>query len=371
MIAEKLRMIKSKSTEPSPVLSTALTNSAIPPSPHEISQITARLNQIRPQIPQIDKLLLLHSKLPHPPSSTLDLVKKLTDCRNLLVGQVENISQELGKRLKGFLMNLGQLNLLIEQVQRLFNSLVSKMKESAGVNGLKTVNNCTVNNVSNGNVNNISNGTSVHNTAITATNNINSSNSNNLLNSASSTSSLSSNPANSANSSASSLTKFKVKPAITTNSQSSSNDKYEKLLIQRLSLPPDLSASFNNSSDSYIYNSAILRSRKNPKLKLTNQKHLKQRNILLSKEIQNLRFLSKYKTRIQDDGLGVICLHVASIQCQYIFRISQKYPFDELVYRIELNNNEKFVLLPKHLEPKTFPISITNIIRNYESTFDT
>ena len=149
MITEKLRMIKSKSTEPSPVTSASNTTQ-IPSAPNEIAQITGRLNQIRPQIPQIDKLLLLHSKLTNPNLGTLDLVKKLTECRNLLVSQVEIISPDYLKKPKsaGFLMNLSQLNLLIEQVQRLFNSLVSKMKESAGVGGIKSTGGSTTGNTS-------------------------------------------------------------------------------------------------------------------------------------------------------------------------------------------------------------------------------
>ena len=366
MITEKLRMIKSKSTEPSPVTSASNTTQ-IPSAPNEIAQITGRLNQIRPQIPQIDKLLLLHSKLTNPNLGTLDLVKKLTECRNLLVSQVEIISPDYLKKPKssGFLMNLSQLNLLIEQVQRLFNSLVSKMKESAGVGGIKSTGGSTTGN------------TSIHigNIAVVTSSNLSSSNAsttssnNNLLNSASSISSLST------NSSTGSLSKFKVKPTL----QTSSSEKYENLLIQRLTLPPDNTSSINSTnttnstsnSASARYNRALLKSRKNPKLKLTNQKHLKQRNILLAKELKNLRYASKYRTRIQDGGLGNINLHVTSNECQFIFRISQKYPFDDLLYRIEEMDaeNDKYVLLPTHKEPKTFPKSITNIIRSYESSF--
>lgn len=361
-------MIKSKSTEPSPTLTINIPNNpvnpVIPQGPLEISQITARLNQIRPQIPQIDKLLLLHAKLPNSPSSTLDLVKKLTDCRNLLVGQVENASnsqeqqqqqQQQGKRLKnGFLMNLGQLNLLIEQVQRLFNSLVNKMKESAGVSGLGAAGN-TGNSAGNtGNIAINGNIAITSNAAVTGNN-------------------LSSSITSLSNSSNGSLSKFKVKSSAPSSSTTnSSNSSYEKLLIQKLSLPPDSISTTAPPNDTFVYNSALLKSRKNHHmLRLTNLKHLKQRNLLLSKEIRNLRHQCKYKTRIQDDGLGIISLHVISLHCQYIFRIPQRYPFDELVYRIEPmdNNNTKFILLPKHLEPKTFPISVTNIIRNHETTF--
>ena len=100
MIAEKLRMIKAKSVDPvisNSVNSTTTTFNSNPPaapalnlSPQEIAQISIRLQQIRPQIPQIDKLLLLHSKLTSgAPLNTADMIKKLTDCRNILVNQIE------------------------------------------------------------------------------------------------------------------------------------------------------------------------------------------------------------------------------------------------------------------------------------------
>ena len=125
MIAEKLRMIKTKSTEPiisshSQNISNTATNSL---SSQEITQISTRLQQIRPQIPQIDKLLSLHAKLATTPPNTLEMVKKLTDCRNVLVNQIDSTTQQqqqaANKRdtSNSFVMNLSQLNLLIDTLE--------------------------------------------------------------------------------------------------------------------------------------------------------------------------------------------------------------------------------------------------------------
>lgn len=367
MIAEKLRMIKSKSvnttlnistslpTEPSPnsnVNVSNVTNPSVQLSPQEISQVTGRLNQIRPQIPQIDKLLLLHSKLPNPPVSSIDLVKKLTEFRNVLVNQIELVQvPDTGKRIKssssGYLMGLGQLNVLIEQVQRFFNALVSKMKESAGVVGgggggvggaVKQSSN-TVTNLS----------PTISNTSASSSNS---------LNSASTTSSRSTLSNSSEGTSSGTLKTKQLKSQVTPN--------YDKLLLQRLSLPPDGKSLDNNFHDNYTYRNILRRNEDSFHLKPTNQRHLKLRNILLSKELENLKEI--YRIKLQDEGLGIINLQISTKTCQFIFKISKKYPYDELIYRIittpDQQNNTR---LPKHLEPKKFPISVTNIIRNYES----
>lgn len=321
-------MIKSKSTEPSPSLSlqpqissttfNAINNPPVVISPQETAQITARLQQIRPQIPQIDKLLLLHSKLTTPPLNTLEMVKKLTDCRNVLVNQIEST---LAKR--AFAMNLGQLNLLIEQVQRLFNSLVAKMKESAGVSpALNTTNTKTT--VSSGSM------------SISSSSN---------------------------NSSSSSISMAKSSKSSKTHSTpTASSSEFEKLLLQRLSLPPDEPQKEFSWLQRYIsFNS----SRKSSSFKPTNLKHLKQRNCLLNFELKQLQSQTK-QVHVQESGLGTLSVLITHKGHRFIFQISHKYPYDQLIYRIEpLQSNSAFVL-PRHLEPKTFPLTITTILRNFK-----
>lgn len=369
MIAEKLRMIKSKSTstEPSPTLTNTTNNTnnninnnntqvannqVLNLTPQEISQISIRLQQIRPQIPQIDKLILLHSKLVSPPLNTLEMIKKLTDCRNILVNQIE-IS--VGGGRKNFVMNLSQLNLLIEQVQRLFNNLVSKMKESAGVSPALTTTTATTSSSVTTNTSNITKST---NTTTATTN----TNTNNLTSSSalSTTSSLH----NSSNTSISSSSKQKTS-SLKSKDNSNNNNNSSSLLLQRLSLPPDIT---NNDFDSWLKRFIAFNSSRKPSIRITNQKHLKQRNRLLNHELKSLN----QKYNIQDCGLGTLNVLISTETHRFIFQVAQKYPYDQLIYRIEAktksnpnNNKGATTLLPKNREPKTFPLTITSILRNF------
>lgn len=360
MIAEKLRMIKAKSTEPSPILTaisnaTIITNPILNLTPQEISQISIRLQQIRPQIPQIDKLLLLHSKLINPPLSTLEMIKKLTDCRNILVNQIE-IS--VGGGRKNFVMSLSQLNLLIEQVQRLFNSLVSKMKESAGVSPvLMTTSNSNASvtkSTNTANTTNTSYATNTTNTSHTHTNNPQISSS-----ALSTTSSLH----NSSNSSLSSSSKQKLNLKSSQNSSATNNNN--SLLLQRLSLPPD-DITTNLDVDNWLKRLIAFNSARKPAASTINQKHLKQRNRLLIYELKSLN----QNYHIQDCGLGNLNVLISKETHRFIFQISQKYPYEQLIYRIETksntNNKEAVTLLPKNREPITFPLTITSILRNFK-----
>ena len=353
MIAEKLRMIKAKSNEPSPIVSNTnintvtanvttnnVSNQTVTLNPQEISQISTRLQQIRPQIPQIDKLLLLHSKLANPPLNTLDLTKKLTDCRNILVNQIEISS---GNGRKTFVMNLSQLNLLIEQVQRLFNSLVSKMKESAGVSTTTTA---TTTAITTTPVVTVTPG----NTTLSSTK-ISNQNSSSALSSTSSSH-------NSSNSSISSSSKQqKLKTVVQNNT-----NNFEKLLLQRLSLPPDITSN-SNTADTWIKRFITYNSIRKPAVRIANQNHLKQRNRLLNHELKSL----KQKYHVQDCGLGILNVLISTETHRFIFQISQKYPYEQLIYRIESKKQSKNTfLLPKNREPKTFPFTITSILRNFK-----
>lgn len=274
---------------------------------------------------------MLHSKLANPPLNTSEMIKKLTDCRNILVNQIEissSSSSSSGGGGKSFVVNLGQLNLLIEQVQRLFNSLVSKMKESAGV----------ISSISNPNPNN--NNNNKISSSITASSSISS-----LHNSSNSSLSLS----------ISSNSKQK------TSTKSNQNDNFEKILIQRLSLPPDLTN--NQDFDNWLKRFISSSSSRKPAIRTTNQKHLKQRNRLLNHELKSLNC----KYHIQDCGLGNLNILIPTDQHRFIFQVTQKYPYDQLIYRIEAktNHNPTVTLVPKNREPKTFPLTITCILRNF------
>ena len=69
----------------------------------------------------------------------------------------------------------------------------------------------------------------------------------------------------------------------------------------------------------------------------------------------------------QEDGQGVLNLLLTSHARQFVFKIAQKYPFDELVYRVEDKEGSGAAVLPKNKEPKCYPITVTNIIQNYET----
>lgn len=347
MIAEKLRIIKQKSTEPSPILTTSTTQaqqSQAQPQPqqpqgqaNEINQITARLNQVRPQIPQIDKLLHLHSKLTTtPPAGTLEMAKKLTDCRNILVNQIEISSSTTTK--KSFLMNLSQLNLLIEQVQRLFNSLVSKMKESAGIQ--------------NSNVNG-NNSSHSQNKAPTTSQTASGSN---LYYAKSSTSLSSTSSASSVKSQTSSQKKLTTSPSTTSS--------YDKLLLQRLSLPPDRkSANIQAQGDNWV-KKYVLHGYSNGNTFETKLSHLKWRNRLLLHELKLLKLSSSsLKIHVQEIGLGTLNILISCQNYRFTFKISAKYPYDQLIYRVEHESNCGRPLK----EPKTFPFTITTILRNHLS----
>ena len=393
MIAEKLRMIKQKSTETSPAnnlnapVSQAQNISQSQLSPHSISQlqatpsqaaleishITARLNQIRPQIPQIDKLLNLYTKLTTPPLiGSIEMVKKLTECRNILVNQLELCSVTAANtQKKSFVMNLSQLNLLIEQVQRLFNSLVAKMKESAGITGGIAKNNTTPNTT------NTPNPHAVLNTKSSSISSI-------------SSGSLSSGSSITKLSSAKSISVTNVNVRKPTNI----NDSIDKLLLKRLSIPQETAdAGGTDKYDNWIKN-FLFASSKEQTRNNSAKSHLKQRNILILKE---LKLLKKFKFIIQEIGFGILNILVSNQNYRFIFQISQKYPYDQLIYRIEQvrdrntkrddirdieilkddhfhnrntqsNNNPfaSFITLPKQREPKTFPFTITNVLRNFE-----
>lgn len=349
MIAEKLRMIKSKSTEPSPILTannqSNFGNQVLNLTSQEITQISTRLHQIRPQIPQIDKLLLLHAKLVNPPLNTLEMIKKLTDCRNILVNQIE-IS--VGGGRKNFAMNFSQLNLLIEQVQRLFNSLVSKMKESAGVSPALTTTTAASTTTS-------SSASKSANTTFSA--NI----TNTSGNPAATSSSALSTTSSLHNSSISSiLSSSKQKPNLKSSSNTSNSGT--TLLLQRLSMPPDLSIDF----DDWLKRFIVFNSSRNPGVRTTNQRHLKLRNRLLNHELKSL----KQSYHIQDCGLGNLNVLISTETHRFIFQVSQKYPYEQLIYRIEAktktNNKGNVRLLPKNREPKTFPLTISSILRNFK-----
>jgi len=367
MIAEKLRMIKSKSTEPSPILttnsnSTIISNPVLNLTPQEISQISTRLQQIRPQIPQIDKLLLLHSKLVNPPLNTLEMTKKLTDCRNILVNQIE-IS--VGGGRKNFVMNLSQLNLLIEQVQRLFNSLVSKMKESAGLSPvLTTTSNSSVSATATKSTS-TANTTNSTNTTLAANTPYNSSAAYTPTNNSSSALSTASSLHNSSNSSLSSSSKQKSNLKSSQNGNATGNNNSS--LLQKLSLPPD-DITNNLDFDNWLKRLITFNSARKPAIITINQKYLKQRNRLLIYELKSLN----QNYHIQDCGLGILNVLISKETHRFIFQISQKYPYEQLIYRIETKsssnskNKEAVTLLPKNREPKTFPLTITSILRNFK-----
>lgn len=351
MIADKLRMIKQKSSEASPTL--IHQNNSIPLTPYEIIQITARLNQIKPQIPQIDKLLLLHAKLPSPPpAGTNDMVKKLSDCRNILVHQLE--VSDNSKKL--FVMNLTQLNLLIEQVQKLFNSLVSKMKESAGITS-GNINNNT-NNINNSFTANTSNSNNLPNSnPLLNTNNIFIGNS--PLTVASSLSSASS------VSSISTINSKILKKSIVTNTHSLTAVAFDKILLQRLSLP--------SSDDHLVLNDNfitkfILQTEREEEILFKNE-NLKRRNLLIFNELKLLKNENKIKFCIQEIG-GNLNILISQNNFRFIFKVSQKYPYENLIYKIEpkyrTHHKKDHYYLPKKREPKIFPFTITNILRNFD-----
>ncbi len=140
MIAERLRQIKSKaeqsgrhsgtqssasssqaSSTSSSTQSTPSTAQPLSLSPAEIAQLTTSLNSLRPQIPQIDKLIQLHSKA----STAPEVLKKLVELRNILVNQIEMASVK-----KSFFLTHAQLSLLTEQIQKVSSHLNSRLKDN-------------------------------------------------------------------------------------------------------------------------------------------------------------------------------------------------------------------------------------------------
>lgn len=144
LIAERLRQIKSKAEQsgrvPSSSSSSSNSSSAAPSaqstpssasqtqsqqqsislSPAEIAQINTTLTALRPQIPQIDKLIQLHTKMATAP----EVSKKLIELRNVLVNQIDLAAQK-----KSYFLNLAQLNLLTDQIQKLSAHLNARLKE--------------------------------------------------------------------------------------------------------------------------------------------------------------------------------------------------------------------------------------------------
>lgn len=354
MISEKLRMIKQKSMENAPVNGI---------SDAEIAQITARLLQIKPQIPQIDKLLQLYSKLPANTTNSLanspEMVKKLSDCRNVLFSQLEVVNS----KSNNFIMNLNQLNLLIEQVQRLFNSLVAKMKESAGVSPTTTIPTTTSPSKASS--------TTTTNTSINKHTPIHSQTT--AFSTASTTltaaPSLASSSSSSHSASLSIHKKLKSSASSSSISKSSASFSYEKLLLQRLSLPDTTTTETNNNNNNWLSNFIQNQTAYHHGKRVTSTRHLKFRNKYVEKELKSLP--GKQRVKIQENEFGFLSLLLQNTRNdRFIFQLSPKYPFDTLIYRIESSETttdfQKFTTLPPKYQPETLPMTVSNILRNYE-----
>lgn len=145
MIAERLRQIKSKAEQSGRVPSSSSSSnssSAVPSaqstpssaasqnqqpqqqplslSPAEIAQLNTALAALRSQVPQIDKLIQLHTKMATAP----EVSKKLIELRNVLVNQIDLAAQK-----KSYFLNMAQLNLLTDQIQKLSAHLNARLKE--------------------------------------------------------------------------------------------------------------------------------------------------------------------------------------------------------------------------------------------------
>lgn len=342
----------------------------LPLTPQEISQLTSRLFQLHTQFPQIDKLIALHTRLNTAP----DTLKKLVNCRNMLVNQFDMMSQK-----KLLFLNMNQLNFLTEQIQKLSVHLNTRVKETAG--GGKQASAPHSNASGNMNVNTTMNqnakpipapmthshpfaagGFSNKSGPSVATTNGNV----HAQASRSQPSSANGSPTAShvsvSNSSASS--DQSAVPAATLAKTRPSVGAFEKQLSQRLMALEDDPCPPSALSR---YICAVSTAEQPAAMTL---RHVKRRDAMLMSELSLLRN-EGYRIHQQDAPHGTVSILVLNppLATRFLFRVSPVYPFDQLLYTVETEGASMTApmtaLLPVNCEPRCHPQTISTILRNH------